>query len=121
MSFGAFLKACEKLKPLSIGATCSPSSYSYNYQACPNGATCQMKKKQPTKTTPGQNTYVTASYSCVKNVALTGREKAQVENMFKALDPNHDHKISRTELADLLHVASDQAQTNNDHNLYLAI
>ena len=57
----------------------------------------------------------------VSDVPLTKREKAQAANIFHVLDINHDKKISRTEMYDLLHVVSDWAQTNNNHQLYLAV
>ena len=55
------------------------------------------------------------------DVTLTSREKAQAANIFHALDINHDKKISRTEMSDLLHAVSDWAQDNSNHNLYLAV
>ena len=55
------------------------------------------------------------------DVPLTSREKAQAGNIFHALDANHGKNISRTEMSALLHVVSDWAQDNNNHNLYLAV
>jgi len=121
VGFPGFLKACEKLKPLHVGDPCQASKYAYNYQACPKGATCQLKKTKPVKTTPHPSKYTVPVSTCVKDKALTKREKAQANNIFHALDVNHDKKISRTEMYDLLHVVSDWAQTNNNHNLYLAV
>lgn len=122
VGFPGFLKACEKLKPLHIGDVCQASKYAYNYQACPKGASCQLKKTKAKKTTPHKGyVYIKPTSVCVKDKPLTKREKAQASNIFHALDVNHDKKISRTEMYDLLHVVSDWAQTNKNHNLYLAV
>merc|ERR1712222_28747 len=85
-------------------------------------SSCQLKKGKPAKTTPHKGyVYIKPTSVCVKDKPLTKRERAQANNIFHALDINHNKKISRTEMYDLLHVVSDWAQTNKNHNLYTAV